>query len=117
MLMMLPPDLLSHICLATTCATRHAPFRLTWITLRHSSSPCSRNGCVVAMPALFTRTFVLNAQGIECGKHRVARFRNPKLLELELTESVSIEDPENTIQILRTLKGMGVGLSIDDFGT
>lgn len=42
---------------------------------------------------------------------------DPKLLELELTESVSMEDPENTIQILQTLKDMGVGLSIDDFGT
>jgi PAS domain S-box-containing protein/diguanylate cyclase (GGDEF)-like protein len=42
---------------------------------------------------------------------------DPKLLELELTESVSMEDPENTIQILRTLKEMGIGLSIDDFGT
>jgi diguanylate cyclase (GGDEF)-like protein len=38
-------------------------------------------------------------------------------LELELTESLSMDDPENTIQILRTLKGMGVCLSIDDFGT
>ena len=38
-------------------------------------------------------------------------------LELELTESLSMDDPENTIQILRTLKRMGVILSIDDFGT
>lgn len=41
----------------------------------------------------------------------------PKLLELELTESLSMEDPENTIGILRKLKEMGVGLAIDDFGT
>jgi PAS domain S-box-containing protein/diguanylate cyclase (GGDEF)-like protein len=41
----------------------------------------------------------------------------PGLLELELTESVSMHDPENTIGILRTLKEMGVSLSIDDFGT
>ena len=41
----------------------------------------------------------------------------PRLLELELTESLSMEDPENTIEILRTLKAMGVGLAIDDFGT
>ncbi|HTJ96937.1 MAG TPA: EAL domain-containing protein, partial [Rhodocyclaceae bacterium] len=34
-----------------------------------------------------------------------------------LTESISMEDPENTIGILRTLKRMGVCLSIDDFGT
>lgn len=42
---------------------------------------------------------------------------DPKLLELELTESVSMEDPENTFEILRTLKDMGIQLAIDDFGT
>ncbi|HVK95998.1 MAG TPA: EAL domain-containing protein [Noviherbaspirillum sp.] len=41
----------------------------------------------------------------------------PAYLELELTESVSMEDPENTIGILQRLKAMGVRLSIDDFGT
>lgn len=40
-----------------------------------------------------------------------------RYLELELTESLSMDDPENTIQILRTLKRMGILLSIDDFGT
>jgi diguanylate cyclase (GGDEF)-like protein len=38
-------------------------------------------------------------------------------LELELTESLSMDDPETTIGILRTLNKMGVCLSIDDFGT
>ncbi|MGV3655350.1 MAG: EAL domain-containing protein [Noviherbaspirillum sp.] len=42
---------------------------------------------------------------------------DPGLLELELTESVSMHDPEHTIGILRRLKEMGVSLSIDDFGT
>lgn len=41
----------------------------------------------------------------------------PKFLELELTESLSMDDPENTIEILRTMKEMGVALAIDDFGT
>jgi PAS domain S-box-containing protein/diguanylate cyclase (GGDEF)-like protein len=41
----------------------------------------------------------------------------PKLLELELTESASMEDPEKTFEILRRLKDMGVRLAIDDFGT
>ncbi|HWU83944.1 MAG TPA: EAL domain-containing protein, partial [Rhodocyclaceae bacterium] len=41
----------------------------------------------------------------------------PEYLELELTESLSMDDPENTIGILRALKDMGVMLSIDDFGT
>jgi PAS domain S-box-containing protein/diguanylate cyclase (GGDEF)-like protein len=42
---------------------------------------------------------------------------DPTLLELELTESASMEDPQKTFEILRELKEMGVRLSIDDFGT
>jgi PAS domain S-box-containing protein/diguanylate cyclase (GGDEF)-like protein len=42
---------------------------------------------------------------------------DPKLLELELTESASMTDPEKTCEILGRLKAMGIGLSIDDFGT
>lgn len=38
-------------------------------------------------------------------------------LELELTESASMESPEKSIEIMQTLKAMGVRLSIDDFGT
>ena len=41
----------------------------------------------------------------------------PKLLELELTESASMEDPQKTVDILCKLKDMGVRLAIDDFGT
>jgi len=38
-------------------------------------------------------------------------------LELELTESIIMEDAETTIKTLRELEGLGVQLSIDDFGT
>jgi PAS domain S-box-containing protein/diguanylate cyclase (GGDEF)-like protein len=41
----------------------------------------------------------------------------PKLLELELTESASMEDPEKTVDILCKLREMGIRLAIDDFGT
>jgi PAS domain S-box-containing protein len=41
----------------------------------------------------------------------------PQLLELELTESASMEDPQQSFEILRQLKDMGVLLAIDDFGT
>lgn len=39
------------------------------------------------------------------------------LLELELTESASMESPEKSIAVMQALKTMGVRLSIDDFGT
>ena len=38
-------------------------------------------------------------------------------LELELTESVLMQDAEATISVLKILKSMGVRLAIDDFGT
>ncbi len=41
----------------------------------------------------------------------------PEHLELELTESILMEDVEATIDTLGKLSEMGVALSIDDFGT
>ncbi|MDE3223840.1 MAG: EAL domain-containing protein, partial [Nitrospirota bacterium] len=41
---------------------------------------------------------------------------DPCSLELELTESLLIQDAEGTIAMLKTLHGMGIRLSIDDFG-
>lgn len=38
-------------------------------------------------------------------------------LELEITESASMRNPERTVQLLHTLAAMGVGIAIDDFGT
>ena len=42
---------------------------------------------------------------------------NPACLELELTESTLIQNPEEFIESLKKLKALGVKLSIDDFGT
>ncbi|MEK7207620.1 MAG: EAL domain-containing protein [Pseudomonadota bacterium] len=41
----------------------------------------------------------------------------PHCLELELTESVLVEDTEQALDLMRELKKIGVYLSIDDFGT
>ncbi|MBQ5946691.1 sensor domain-containing phosphodiesterase [Massilia sp. ST3] len=41
----------------------------------------------------------------------------PRTLELELTESVSMTDPGASASIMRRLRELGVTLSIDDFGT
>jgi diguanylate cyclase (GGDEF)-like protein/PAS domain S-box-containing protein len=41
----------------------------------------------------------------------------PHLLELELTESILLQDAENNLDTVRRLKALGVRLSIDDFGT
>lgn len=42
---------------------------------------------------------------------------DPRLLNLELTESVLIDNIEDAIERMRALKDIGVGFSIDDFGT
>jgi EAL domain-containing protein (putative c-di-GMP-specific phosphodiesterase class I)/FixJ family two-component response regulator len=41
----------------------------------------------------------------------------PSCLELELTESLMVEDAEGAIASLEKLKALGVSISIDDFGT
>ncbi|CAN7709390.1 EAL domain-containing protein [Variovorax paradoxus] len=41
----------------------------------------------------------------------------PRLLELELTESLVMEDLDKALQSMKALRAMGVQLSIDDFGT
>ena len=42
---------------------------------------------------------------------------DPKLLDLELTESMLVINPEETIQTLDILKSKGISISMDDFGT
>jgi EAL domain-containing protein (putative c-di-GMP-specific phosphodiesterase class I) len=42
---------------------------------------------------------------------------DPRLLELEITESVLMRNPEQAARLLRQLKEMGMRLSVDDFGT
>lgn len=39
------------------------------------------------------------------------------MLELELTESILMENTSNAIQVLERLRNLGIGVAIDDFGT
>ena len=41
----------------------------------------------------------------------------PQLLELELTESILLQDTEGVLTTVQALKNLGLKLSIDDFGT
>jgi len=41
----------------------------------------------------------------------------PETLVFEITESVAMQQPEETVRILKLLNEMGVSLAIDDFGT
>jgi diguanylate cyclase (GGDEF)-like protein len=42
---------------------------------------------------------------------------DPRLLDLEITESIAIQDVKYTISVMEQLRDMGVRLSMDDFGT
>jgi len=46
-------------------------------------------------------------------RHRV----EPRMIELEMTESVLIQHQDRVVVVLRNLKLMGIRLAIDDFGT
>jgi diguanylate cyclase (GGDEF)-like protein len=65
---------------------------------------------------LSARQFVLNVPELVRAALAEARLE-PRYLELELTETASMDDPERTIRILQQLRDMGVRLAIDDFGT
>jgi diguanylate cyclase (GGDEF)-like protein len=41
----------------------------------------------------------------------------PAHLELEITESVAMKNPQRSIEILKALRSMGITLALDDFGT
>jgi diguanylate cyclase (GGDEF)-like protein/PAS domain S-box-containing protein len=42
---------------------------------------------------------------------------DPRWLELELTESLTLDDSETALRIMNELRDIGVSLSLDDFGT
>jgi EAL domain-containing protein (putative c-di-GMP-specific phosphodiesterase class I) len=41
---------------------------------------------------------------------------SPSSLELEITETTAMQNAEVTVEVLRALRELGVGISIDDFG-
>ncbi len=49
---------------------------------------------------------ILKSTGTEAG-----------ILELEITESMVMRDPDEAVKLMRNLRAMGVHLTIDDFGT
>ncbi len=66
---------------------------------------------------LSTRNF-LDPELPEKIQNYLEKWRVPAhWLSLEITESMTMSDPANALEIIRTLDAMGVKISIDDFGT
>jgi EAL domain-containing protein (putative c-di-GMP-specific phosphodiesterase class I) len=66
----------------------------------------------VSASEFLTRDFLSGVRAV-----LIATGIEPHNLELELTESVLMQDAESAVVTLRALKSMGVLLAIDDFGT
>lgn len=71
-------------------------------------------------------TIAVNCSSVQFTKSDVIKDINdaieysgldPRLLEIELTESLLLQDGEKGIQILSDMKALGIQVSIDDFGT
>ncbi|HEX2195972.1 MAG TPA: EAL domain-containing protein, partial [Actinomycetota bacterium] len=64
---------------------------------------------------------VKNLMDVELPRHISALLTKcrlvPDALQLEITESSIMEDPERAIEVLTRLHEMGIGIAIDDFGT
>ncbi|CAD5939605.1 Signaling protein YkoW [Planktothrix tepida] len=74
----------------------------------------------------FELSVAVNVSGVKFHQRNLGRYvmqvlkqtgLDPKYLELELTESVLVKNPERSVAILHELKNLGIGLSLDDFGT
>ena len=61
----------------------------------------------------FSRQKLIDLLGDLLKKHSL----NPKLLEIELTESIFLEEEDKAAQTLSSIRHMGIKVSLDDFGT
>jgi len=54
---------------------------------------------------------------VEIVEEAIKQGATPHGLDLEITESLAIEDVAGNIEKLKALRALGVGVAIDDFGT
>ncbi len=95
---------IGHWVLDKTCATLRA-----W---RDGGVPLVPVAVNIAASQFARRDFDITVQ------EALGRFGvDPGLLELELTESLSMSDPLETIALMHRLRAIGIKMAIDDFGT
>lgn len=64
-------------------------------------------------PLQFRRTGFLNELQEVLAEHQL----NPELLKIEVTEGVLIMGAERSIELLKSIRALGIKVAIDDFGT
>jgi diguanylate cyclase (GGDEF)-like protein len=84
-----------------------------------------RTACATAASWPLPHKIAVNLSAIQLGSIDLPRLVHetlletglePKRLELEVTETALIQDPERTTHILRQIKALGVSIAMDDFG-
>lgn len=83
-----------------------------WRGLQDLYNAPKRVAVNVSMPQFRNRRLIDRIAEI-LGSHRLP----PTALELEITESIAMDEPKVVISALGALKELGVHISIDDFGT
>ena len=81
----------------------------------HDTNPDARN--VAISVNLSTKQFIQNDLVTKVENILADTGFNPKSLQLEITESVIIENESQVITALEKFKGMGIKIYLDDFGT
>jgi diguanylate cyclase (GGDEF)-like protein len=76
-----------------------------------------RSGPPLTVSVNLSATEILQPDLVEAVRDAMAESGlAPEALELEITETAVLEASDETRDVLRRLKGLGVGLAIDDFG-
>ena len=94
----------------------------TWVL----GTACTQLAAWAHQPAMAHLTLAVNVSAHQFGQANFVEQvqattsrtgANPKLLKVELTESMLAHDIEDIIQKMHALRAIGVGTSLDDFGT
>lgn len=110
----IPPHTFIPLAEASDLILRLGGWVLRQATLEAARWPAAAGTVSVNVSARQVETGLLSAQ---VAAALAASGLPPGRLELELTESLAVEDRPETRDLLLALRGEGISLSLDDFGT
>jgi diguanylate cyclase len=94
---------------------------ITRLVLEHALAQCAAwraDGTRLAVSVNISSSNLLDPGFLEVVRDALRRFRVPaSALILEITETTIIRDFEGCKQVIDELRGLGLGISIDDFGS